>query len=218
MKLGVVGSGYVGTTITACFSDLGHAVTAVDVDDATVAEINRGSSPIHELGLADLLAEHADTSLRATTEYEALLGTDVVFVALPTPTDSNGQIDTSVVEAGIESIARTFDGCEDAPLVVIKSTVVPRTTERVFRPPLETVDAQIRVAVNPEFLREGRAVDDFFSPGQNRLQGRQRGALRYSLGRLHAAPGEEPRGDSYRQDGDPGGRDDKVRQQRFPRV
>ncbi len=85
MNVSVVGSGYVGTTIAACFADLGHDVTAIDIDEEIVARLNDGHAPIHEPGLDDLLAEHAGERLRATTDYDAITDGDVTFLALPTP-------------------------------------------------------------------------------------------------------------------------------------
>jgi UDPglucose 6-dehydrogenase len=169
VKVSIVGSGYVGTTVAACLAELGHDVVAVDVDEAIVARVNAGESPIYEPGLADLLATHAGGRLRATTDYAAVRDTEVTFLALPTPSRSDGSIDTGIVESGARSVGAALRG-KDAPhLVVVKSTVVPGTTSDRVAPRLAaaagtTVGDWLHVAVNPEFLREGHAVDDFLAP------------------------------------------------------
>jgi UDPglucose 6-dehydrogenase len=172
MDVGVVGSGYVGTTLAACLADLGHDVTAVDVDEAIVAALREGRTPVEEPGLADLVAAHAGPDgtgrLRATTDYGALAGVAVVFLALPTPSREDGSVDTSVVVAGARSLASVVAGREDYPVVVVKSTVVPGTTDEVVAPALEsggaTTGEDVGLAVNPEFLREGSAVTDLRDP------------------------------------------------------
>ncbi|AHG04083.1 UDP-glucose 6-dehydrogenase [Halobacterium sp. DL1] len=164
MKLSIVGSGYVGTTIAACFADLGHDVVNVDIDEDIVEAINDGRAPIHEPGLEERIAEHAGDRLRATTDYDAVLDTDATFLALPTPSREDGSIDTSIMEAGAESLGEALAGRDDH-LVVVKSTVVPGTTENVVEPALERGGFEnATMAMNPEFLRMGSAVADFLDP------------------------------------------------------
>lgn len=169
MDVSIVGSGYVGTTIAACLADFGHTVRNIDIDEKIVETINTGESPIHEPGLADKIQEYAGDTLVATTDYSVLLESDVVFVALPTPAKPSGAIDTATIKAGVRSIGETLSNTTSPPLVVIKSTVIPGTTTDMLIPLLEstsnhTVDDQLDVAVNPEFLREGTAVEDFLTP------------------------------------------------------
>ncbi|MFC6733643.1 UDP-glucose 6-dehydrogenase AglM [Haladaptatus sp. DYSN1] len=169
MRVSIVGSGYVGTTIAACFAELGHDVTAIDIDESVVAKLNTGEPPIHEPGLADRLAEHAGSSLRATTDYTAVLDTDVTFLALTTPSNPDGSIDLSIMKAGTESLGEVLAEKDGYHLVVVKSTVIPGTTGDVIRPLLEaasgkTAGEDFGVAMNPEFLREGSAVSDFLNP------------------------------------------------------
>ena len=164
MRVSIVGSGYVGTTIAACFADLGHEVVNVDVDEALVATINDGEAPIHEPGLEERIAEHAGGRLRATTDYDAVRETDVTFLALPTPSREDGSIDTSIMETGSESLGEALAGKDDHT-VVVKSTVVPGTTEDVVEPALERGGFDgATLAMNPEFLRMGSAVEDFLNP------------------------------------------------------
>ena len=169
MQIGVVGSGYVGTTLGACLADLGHDVTAVDVDPDIVAALNDGRPTVEEAGLDELVADGvAAGRLRATTEYGALEDAAVVFLALPTPSREDGSVDTLVVEAGARSLAPVVADRGDHPVVVVKSTVVPRTTEEIVAPALASAGGAagetFGLAVNPEFLREGSAVADFRTP------------------------------------------------------
>ena len=169
MRISIIGSGYVGTTIAACFADLGHEVVNVDVDEEIVEAINSGRSPIHEPGLDDLLATHSGDRLTATTEYDAVLDTAVTFLALPTPAREDGSIDTSIIEAAAETLGETLQAKADDHVVTTKSTVIPTTTGETLAPILEaasgkTLGADLHVAMNPEFLREGTAVDDFLDP------------------------------------------------------
>ncbi|MFC7071777.1 UDP-glucose 6-dehydrogenase AglM [Halovenus rubra] len=169
MNVSIVGSGYVGTTVAACLADAGHRVTNVDIDDSIVKAINDGESPIHEPGLADLLAEHGGHGVIATTDYEDILDTDLTLLALPTPSNEDGSIDTSILEAAAESLGETLAGKDDSHVVVVKSTTVPGVVEERIAPTIaEAADAElgvdIHVATNPEFLREGSAVEDFRSP------------------------------------------------------
>ena len=169
MRISIVGSGYVGTTIAACFAEVGHDVVNVDIDEEIVASLNDGEAPIHEPGLDDLVSEHAGDGLRATTDYAAVRDTDVTFLALPTPSEDDGHIDLSIMEAGARSLGAALAEKDDHHVVVTKSTVVPTTTEEVIAPILveesgKTLGADLDVGMNPEFLREGSAVEDFLSP------------------------------------------------------
>ncbi|MEF8851684.1 MAG: UDP-glucose 6-dehydrogenase AglM [Haloarculaceae archaeon] len=169
MEISVLGSGYVGTTVAACFADLGHDVTAVDVDQDIVAAINDGEAPIHEPGLDELVATHAGENLTATTDYGAVPGTDVTFMALATPSRADGSIDTSVIESAAGMLGEAIADKDGPHQVVVKSTVVPGTTEDVIAPLVAeasgtTPGEGFEIGMNPEFLREGSAVADFRDP------------------------------------------------------
>ncbi|MFB6101269.1 MAG: UDP-glucose 6-dehydrogenase AglM [Haloplanus sp.] len=169
MKIGIVGSGYVGTTIAACFADFGHDVLNVDVDESVVRRLNDGDASIDEPGLDTLIDRHAGDSLWATTEYDDLADMDVIFLALPTPANDDGSIDTATVEAGAEALGEVLADVDGHPTVVVKSTVIPGTTEDVIGPILERTSGKrvgegFSLAMNPEFLREGSAVEDFRNP------------------------------------------------------
>src|SRR6056297_1615549 len=169
MRVSIVGSGYVGTTVAACLADMGHEVYNIDIDEAVVEQINDGQSPIHEPGLDALVSAYGGSTLQATTDYDAITETDLTMLALPTPNEPDGSIDLSAMKAGIESVGDALREKDGYHLVVVKSTVIPGTTETELKPILEsaagkTDGGEIGLAVNPEFLREGSAVDDFMEP------------------------------------------------------
>ena len=172
MNVSIVGSGYVGTTVAACLADLGHEVVTIDIDEDIVDAVNDGESPIHEPGLDELVAEHGSGRLRASTDYDEILDTELTMLALPTPSNDDGSIDLQFMEAGAASIGEALAGAEnpaDEPhLVVTKSTVVPNTTEDRLAPRIADAGLErgtdFLVASNPEFQREGTAVADFLNP------------------------------------------------------
>jgi UDPglucose 6-dehydrogenase len=186
MKVSVVGSGYVGTTVAACLAELGHDVVNIDVDEEVVNSINDGRAPIHEPRLDGLVAEHAGESLRAMTDYGIVRETDLTLVCLPTPSDDDGSVDTSVVEEGARSVGEALSEKDIYHVVAVKSTVVPGTVEEVVAPAIEEksgkgVGEGFGVASNPEFLREGSAVADFLEPDKvvvGASDGRAHDALR----------------------------------------
>jgi UDPglucose 6-dehydrogenase len=169
MNVSIVGSGYVGTTVAACLADAGHYVVNIDIDESTVVAINDGDSPIHEPGLDGLISEHGGDRLRATTDYDAVRETDLTMLALPTPSNDDGSIDTSIIEGGADALGDALAAKNEFHLVVVKSTVIPGTTEEVLEPAIadasgKTPGEDVTVAVNPEFQREGSAVADFQNP------------------------------------------------------
>ncbi|WP_276591915.1 nucleotide sugar dehydrogenase [Halorutilus salinus] len=187
MKVSVIGSGYVGTTVAVCLAELGHEVVNVDIDGDTVASMNNGVAPIHEPRLGELVEEHAESgALRATTEYDAVRETDVTLICLPTPSRDDGAVDTSVVEEGARSVGEALAGKDGYHVVGVKSTVVPGTVEDAVVPAVEeasdrSVGDGFGVVSNPEFLREGTAVDDFLDPDKvvvGASDGRARDVLR----------------------------------------
>ena len=172
MEINVIGSGYVGSTLAASLADLGHHVTAIDIDEDVVAAINDGRAPIHEPGLGELIAEHAGTTLRATTTYDSVADTDVTFLAIQTPAREDGSIETEILEAAAEMTGEALTESGDRHLVVTKSTVVPPALSHVraalrrgLGEELATDDTgRVAFGTNPEFLREGTAVEDFAHP------------------------------------------------------
>lgn len=176
MRISVIGTGYVGLVSGACFAEIGHDCTCVDVDAAKVARINGGEPPIHEEGLPALLARHVGKSLRATTDLRAaVLATDITFIAVGTPFDGT-RIDLSYVRQVAREIGTVLRDKAGYHVVVVKSTVVPGTTDEVVLPELERASgkragAGFGVGMNPEFLTEGVAIDDFMRPDRIVLGG-----------------------------------------------
>jgi UDPglucose 6-dehydrogenase len=158
----VIGTGYVGLIQGVCLADVGHSVTCVDVDEAKVARLREGISPIYEPGVDELLTSGIGSGrLRFASLAEGLrplLG-DVVFVAVGTPASGTGSADLSAVRGVVEQIAQSAD--HDL-VVVMKSTVPPGTGRSLMRRFLEPAGARITYVSNPEFLREGRAIDDWY--------------------------------------------------------
>jgi UDPglucose 6-dehydrogenase len=165
MRIAVIGTGYVGLVSGACFSEFGVAVTCVDKDAAKIARLRQGEIPIYEPGLEQIVGSNAAAGrLSFTTDLAAAVGgADAVFIAVGTPSRrGDGHADLSYVYSAAEEIAAALTGYA---VVVTKSTVPVGTGRRVAeilrqkRP-----DAQFDVASNPEFLREGSAIQDFMRP------------------------------------------------------
>lgn len=169
MRISVIGSGYVGKTIAACFADLDHEVVIVDVDETIIRRINKGETQIHEPGLDDLIATYGGDRLIGTTEYEDILDTKITFLTLPTPSKDDGSIDTSIIEDASRLLGEHLQTKAGDHVVTVKSTVIPTTTGDTLGPILQDSSGKRRgedlhLSMNPEFLREGSAVDDFFEP------------------------------------------------------
>jgi len=167
MHLTVIGSGYVGTTISACFAEIGHTVTAIDIDQGIVDTLNAGTAPISEPGLEDLIATHAGGRLTASTSYDALAESDATFLAIGTPSNDDGSIDLAGLEAAAKATGGALAEKNDRHLVVIKSTVTPPSIRNILEPAIRAGsedNAAVEIATNPEFLKEGTAVPDFQNP------------------------------------------------------
>src|ERR1700694_1497226 len=160
----VIGAGYVGLTTAACLADLGNDVMVVDIDREKIAQLQLTEVPFYEPGLSELVERNGKAGrLGFTTSYsEAVPGAEYAIIAVSTPEGEGGEADLSYVEAAATSIADSMDG----PLVVVnKSTVPPLTGDMVSRV-VSKRNASHRAAVvsNPEFLREGSAIQDFMHP------------------------------------------------------
>ena len=167
MDLAVIGTGTVGLVIGAGFAELGHAVTCTDIDpDADrIARLSRGEVPVHEPGLGDLIARNVERGrLRfALDAGDAVAGARIVFIAVGTPSGRDGRADVSAVVAAARAIARSLTGFA---VVVTKSTVPVGTADELHRIIAAEAAHPFAVASNPEFLREGTAVDDFLRPAR----------------------------------------------------
>ena len=163
MKIGVVGTGYVGLVVGACLAENGNTVVCVDIDEAKVAALRKGQVPIYEPGLEEMIIRNMkEERLRFTTELPAAVrASDILFIAVGTPQDEDGSADTRHVLRVAEDIARAMDG---AKVVVVKSTVPVGTNARLRQAIGALTTHPFSVVSNPEFLKEGAALDDFLKP------------------------------------------------------
>ena len=176
MRVSVVGTGYAGLVTAVCLAEKGHEVICIDVDREKIDKIRLAIPPIYEPGLEELLRKHAGTRLRATTSLQqAVVDSDITLIVVGTPFDGNG-IDLTHICSAAGNIGGALQRTSTYHLVVVKSTVVPGTTDEVVTPILEATSGKkagpdFGVGVNPEFLTEGEAVDDFMFPDRLILGG-----------------------------------------------
>ncbi|ASA78488.1 UDP-glucose/GDP-mannose dehydrogenase family protein [Thermococcus sp. 5-4] len=169
MKVSVIGSGYVGLVTGMGFVKLGNEVIFVDVDEEKINMINNAEPPIYEEGLDELMKEFKGR-YHATNDYrEAILNSEVTFICVGTPSREDGSIDLTYVKQAAEEIGKVLKEKDSYHVVVVKSTVLPGTTENVVKPILEEYSGRkafkdFGLAMNPEFLREGVALRDFLNP------------------------------------------------------
>jgi UDPglucose 6-dehydrogenase len=163
-KVAIIGAGYVGLTTAACLSDLGNDVIVVDIDRAKVEQLRQHRIPFYEPGLQEVVERNTRAGrLSFTTSYaEGIEGSDYAFLAVSTPEGEGGQADVSAVEKAAAAIADAMDG----PLVIVNKSTVPIGTgdmvsEIVTR---NSTGHRAEVVSNPEFLREGTALQDFMNP------------------------------------------------------
>src|SRR5262245_58854880 len=165
MKISVIGTGHVGLVTGACFAERGHRVLCVDVDKDKVARLRRGVMSIYEPGLEDMVRRHLKAGrLRfGTSNAEAVSFGTVVFICVPTPPRPDGQADLSFMESVSRDIAKSL---KEYRLIVDKSTVPVHTGEKVKQVITKHAPRGVPfdVASNPEFLREGAAVQDTLHP------------------------------------------------------
>ena len=171
MKISVFGLGYVGCVSAACLAARGHEVVGVDVNPVKIDLITRGQAPVVEEQIGELTAEVVGSgALRASTDVDAAVGaTEVSLVCVGTPSAPNGSLSTTYLERVAEQIGQALAGHSHRHTVVFRSTMLPGTCLDLLVPILErasgkTAGQDFGVAVNPEFLREGTSVRDFFDP------------------------------------------------------
>src|ERR1700753_2059843 len=164
IKIAVVGSGYVGLVAAVCFAEMGHEVICVDNDERKVAALQGGDCLIHENYLPELMKRYCNTRVRFTTDLaEATKTCSAIFIAVGTPQSETGDADLSYVEAVASEIARHIDSYK----VIVEKSTVPVYTNEWIRRVLDRTDVSremFDVVSNPEFLREGTAVEDFLHP------------------------------------------------------
>jgi UDPglucose 6-dehydrogenase len=176
MKISVIGAGYVGLVTGACLAETGHQVTCVDIDAEKVAKINQGIPPIYEPGLDELMQRHVGAGLVAATDLRhAVLNTELTFIAVGTPFNG-ASIDLSHIQQASRAIGQVLMEKSAYHVVVVKSTVVPGTTDTVVRDLLEEYSGKragidFGLGMNPEFIREGVAVMTSLQPDRIVLGG-----------------------------------------------
>jgi UDPglucose 6-dehydrogenase len=170
MHISVIGAGYVGLVTGACLAEIGNDVTCVDIDKGKVDSINRGETPIFEEGLGDIVGKNvAAKRLKATMDLgAAVAGTEMTFICVGTPSKSDGSTDLKHVESAAKGIGRQLSSKKNYHVIVMKSTVPPKTCEMaaalIEKESGKKAGKDFGVASNPEFLREGKAVEDFMKP------------------------------------------------------
>jgi len=169
MRISVIGTGYVGLVSGVCLAEKGHNVICVDVDQEKIDQINSGIPTIYEKDLASLLERNIDKNLQATTDLnQAVIDTAVSLIAVGTPFDGD-EIDLSYIKQAAKQIGESLREKKMYHMVIVKSTVVPGTTDGIVLPILEKASGKkagidFGVGMNPEFLREGEAIKDFMYP------------------------------------------------------
>src|SRR5262245_6494879 len=163
MKIAVVGTGYVGLVVGACLAETGNDVICVDKDEAKVRLLRRGKIPIFEPGLADLVKRNADEERLAFTTNlgKAVKHSQIIFIAVGTPQGEDGSADLQHVLAVAKDVGRLMDGYR---VIVNKSTVPVGTAAKVRAMIGKETTHPFSVVSNPEFLKQGAAVDDFMKP------------------------------------------------------
>ncbi len=171
MKISIFGMGYVGGVSSACIANDGHTVMGVDINAAKVKIINNGKSPIVEKDLSPMIAKSvAKGLLSATTDYkEAIHNTDISMICVGTPSHANGSLNLTHLSRVCENIGTALREKKAFHVIVVRSTVLPGTVEDILLPLIEhasgkKVNEDFGICFNPEFLREGTAISDFYDP------------------------------------------------------
>ncbi len=163
MKVTMIGTGYVGLVTGTCFAESGNDVTCIDVDQKKVDGLNEGQIPIYEPGLTELVLRNSKAGrLKFTTDYEeGIKGAKCVFICVGTPQTEDGSANLTYVQSACESMAPHLD---EGAIIIVKSTVPVGTNRKVSGWVTASTDTKVYFASNPEFLKEGAAIDDFTKP------------------------------------------------------
>ena len=191
-RVSIFGLGYVGAVSAACLADRGHEVIGVDVNEVKRDTINSGRSPIVEHRLGELIERTvSDGRLRATEDVnEAVAATDISLICVGTPSNANGSLDLASVDRVSESIGDALARKDGYHVIVVRSTMLPGSTEERVIPALERrsgkrVGADFGICYNPEFLREGSSIKDFYDPAFTVIGGQDARAVA-SLAELYS--------------------------------
>jgi UDPglucose 6-dehydrogenase len=171
MRISVIGCGYVGAVTGACLGALGHEIVFVDIDWEKIEAINSARSPVFEPGLDELIARNHHCISAVTKIGDALKDAEIAFLCVGTPSNGDGSINLEYVRSAAIQLGDALKEIDHFCLVVVKSTVLPGTTENEVGPAIESRSGKkagiaFGIASNPEFLREGNAVNDFFRPAR----------------------------------------------------
>jgi len=165
VKISVIGCGYVGLVTGACLANLGNKVKLVEIDENKVEYVKRKESPLYEKGLSEILRE---VDIEATSDYQQIVDSDIIFICVGTPSKADGSITLEYVTGSLNQLISVLKNRKSYFLIAVKSTVVPGTTEEVVIPILEKSGKRaghdFGVCMTPEFLREGKGVYDFMNP------------------------------------------------------
>ena len=170
MKVSVVGTGYVGLVTGATLADLGNQVVCLDIAEEKINILNSGKSPIYEPGLDKLIQQGLKAkNLKGSTEIKQnIRNSDITFICVGTPSDKEGNIDLSYIKSASSEIGRALRDKDGTHTVIVKSTVIPLTTEEVVMPNILKKSGwkreELGIGMNPEFLREGNAIHDAQNP------------------------------------------------------
>ncbi len=168
MKISVVGGGYIGLVSSVCLAEMGHQVELIEIEPVKVASINSGHPTLYEKGLHALLSANIGRRLRATSDYDCIRRSDISMICVGTPPAADGSADLSMVRKASRSIGESLKKSCRYHVVAIKSTVPPGTTSGLVMPEVlsasERSSSDVGFVMNPEFLREGLAIEDFMHP------------------------------------------------------
>jgi UDPglucose 6-dehydrogenase len=162
MKVSMIGTGYVGLVSGVCFAEIGHDITCIDVDIKKIDMLNRGESPIFEPGLTELIKRNSEAKrIKFSTDYSSVKEADITFIGVGTPSSDSGEADLTYLKAAAVDVAKNIS---DGAVVVIKSTVPVGTCDMIRKLIRENSRNNFYLVNNPEFLKEGSAIDDFMKP------------------------------------------------------
>jgi UDPglucose 6-dehydrogenase len=168
VRISVVGGGYVGLVSSVCLAEMGHQVALVEIEPDKVASINSGRPTLYEKGLHSLLSANIGSRLRAGTDYDIISRSDISLICVGTPPAADGGADLSMVRSASRSIGEALRGSTSYHVVAVKSTVTPGTTSSLVMPEVLRAShrstSDVGFVMNPEFLREGLAIEDFMRP------------------------------------------------------